>query len=50
MKTRLSRMIDWFVFGGGRFEGPRDGGQSLAAVSRSTDRATYAKGTNIFGR
>jgi len=49
MNTRLSHLIDWFVFGGDRFERSRDDAESRAAVSRSLDLGTYDKGTNFFG-
>ena len=50
MSTRLSHLIDWFVFGGGRFERSREDAESRAAVSRAIDGETYAKGTDFFGR
>jgi hypothetical protein len=49
MHAHLSHLIDWFVFGGDRFERSRDGAESRAAVAHSLDLGTYDKGTNFFG-
>ncbi len=49
MNAHLSRLIDWFVFGGGRLERSTEDAASRAAIRRSLDIGTYDRGTNFFG-